>query len=832
MQRLIQTISFTALLMLVFASPAMAASEAELLAVLKNPDATRKQKHDACRELSRVATPKAVPVLAELLVDPEMSHMARYALEPIPDASVDAALRAALGKAEGKPLAGVIGSIGVRGDATAVPALAKFLPNKDADIAGVAARALGNIGTADAARALQAELGDASPAQLKQLCEGLLRCAESLAAEGQKDPARAIYDRLNELTQSPHQIRTAALRGAVLVRGDQGVSLLQTALRDQDYLRFASAVRVSMELDGAPVTAALADTLSGASADRQILVIQAMGQRGDASGAAALMKTLASKETSVAVESAKALTRIHHAPALPELVKLALGSNSELVKIARECLVGFPGDAADQAVMNLLKSDQTKTRQLGAELVGLRRIGSSTTKMLEIARSDSDPATRIAALNVLRNVAQADAIEPLLDILITAKSSDVIAATEQALLSTCSRQSDPQKYAGQFVEALAKASGSTKPTVIGLLRSVGGAEALMAVRAAAEQNDAEIRLAAQKTLCNWPTPDVLPTVMAMAKNPPSNVLKVLALRGCYRLIPLQNIADDKKIEQVKQVMAVSERTEEKRLALAALQNIGSAQTLPIILAQLDDKAMQTEAALAVMQVARTLMKSQPQAVVGALQRVNAVVTDKRLNRQIHQLTVQAEAAMYKKMGYAPAGDWKPLFNGKDIKDWKQTGQGIYTVEDGNLVGTQTDGKGGDLAAPGTFDNFDLRITYRVKWPANSGIWFRWDGRKGYQFDILKHPRPVAYSGTLYCPGKMFIIQNLDESLENRDGWNQARICAAGPYLTQWINGVMTGSVKDDTLKSGQIGFQVHGGNQFKGMKIILKRLDIRPLKKQ
>ena len=53
--------------------------------------------------------------------------MARYGLEPIPDPAVDAALRDALGKVKGRLLVGVIGSIGVRRDPKAVPALAKRL---------------------------------------------------------------------------------------------------------------------------------------------------------------------------------------------------------------------------------------------------------------------------------------------------------------------------------------------------------------------------------------------------------------------------------------------------------------------------------------------------------------------------------------------------------------------------------------------------------------------------------------------------------------------------------------------------------------------------------
>jgi len=76
--------------------------EDALLAVLAKPDAELKAKMDACRELGHVGTKKAVPVLAGLLGQEKLSHMARYGLEPIPDPSVDDVLRGALEKLEGR----------------------------------------------------------------------------------------------------------------------------------------------------------------------------------------------------------------------------------------------------------------------------------------------------------------------------------------------------------------------------------------------------------------------------------------------------------------------------------------------------------------------------------------------------------------------------------------------------------------------------------------------------------------------------------------------------------------------------------------------------------
>src|SRR2546428_84476 len=135
-------------------------NEAALLAVLK-PNAGQKEKADACRELARKAGKEVVPVLAALLADEQLSHMARYALETIPDPSVNQALRAALTTLSGRQLVGVIGSLGVRRDANAVQPLSNLLTAPDPEVAQAAARALGFIGTPEAARALQITLATA-----------------------------------------------------------------------------------------------------------------------------------------------------------------------------------------------------------------------------------------------------------------------------------------------------------------------------------------------------------------------------------------------------------------------------------------------------------------------------------------------------------------------------------------------------------------------------------------------------------------------------------------------------------------------------------------------
>ena len=75
---------------------------------------------------------------------------------------------------------------------------------------------LGKIGTLKAAKDIQGAFPTTAAGNQLAFCEGLFRCAEAMAAKDQKADAQAIYDELRTLKAAPHQVRTGALRGAIL----------------------------------------------------------------------------------------------------------------------------------------------------------------------------------------------------------------------------------------------------------------------------------------------------------------------------------------------------------------------------------------------------------------------------------------------------------------------------------------------------------------------------------------------------------------------------------------------------------------------------------------
>ncbi len=176
-----------------------------------------------------------------------------------------------------------------------------------------------------------------------------------------------------------------------------------------------------------------------------------------------------------------------------------------------------------------------------------------------------------------------------------------------------------------------------------------------------------------------------------------------------------------------------------------------------------------------------------------------------------------------------AAKWEKLFNGQDLHGWKVRGGAKWTVQNGLLVGEQDQGKAGDIFTVRQWTDFKLKVTFRVQGHANSGIWFRTPltGGMGYQFDILEKSDYGCTWGTIYSGG--FLSKNLDETIIKRNDWNVAEIEMVGRHMVVRLNGKKVGEADSDKFARGRIGFQVHGGDKFKDMKIIVKDVQILPL---
>ncbi len=625
-------------------TPLVTRGQDQLIAVLKT-DASRKAKADACRELAVIGGKDAVPVLVGLLPNPEMNHMARYALETMPDPAVSDTLPDQLGNLKGLPLVGVIGSLGVRKDPKAVEPLAALLADSDLEVVRAAARALGSIGTPAAAQALKDALSNVAEDNLLAFCEGFARCAESLAANGHRDQALEIYGEAYKDDRLPHQVRAAALRGAVLLRGKDGLPILREALHSEDYTQFAAANRIALEMPGAKVTQLLCDELAKLLADRQIVVIGTLAERGDPAALSVLVSSIMSGAKDVRLASIRALARIPRAESVPTLVKLLTDGDREAAQAAKESLASFADPAADVAIAALLASNRTGDRLTAIDLIGRRRTLASVPDLFKVA-GDTSADVRSAALKQIGDLGGAGKVPKIIEVLVTTKDARDRGAAEQALAALCGRADHPQTFVKVIESAFVQAQPEAKTALLNVLAALGGSGALETVAAAAKDGDAQVRGAAIRALSSWKTADAAPALFELASKATNDTDKTLTLTGYLTLAANTDLPAPQRLEMCRQAAGLVSKTAEKNMLLAALGALPSLDALPLALPYLDDAATRDAASAAVLAIADKLLQGQtPKAtaagLVAPLQKVAQVTGNADLAKRAKALAQRA-----------------------------------------------------------------------------------------------------------------------------------------------------------------------------------------------
>ena len=141
------------------------------------------------------------------------------------------------------------------------------------------------------------------------VADASLTCAESLVAGRKRSEAAIIYDSLYG-PGFPVHIRTAAMCGAITARETGGIPLLVKQLRGQDEAMLAAAWRAARELPGVTVTKALASEVGKLPAEKQVLLIQVLGDRGDQAALPAVLEAAKSGAPNVRVAALQVLPRV------------------------------------------------------------------------------------------------------------------------------------------------------------------------------------------------------------------------------------------------------------------------------------------------------------------------------------------------------------------------------------------------------------------------------------------------------------------------------------------------------------------------------------------
>lgn len=595
--------------------PAQSAAEDEQpLIKLLQSDAPKAEKAVACKKLAVWGSAKAVPALAALLPDPELTSWARIPLEAIPGPTASKALRDAMGNVSGLTLIGVINSLAVRRDAQAVDGLVQHMKGSDAEVASAAAAALGRIGNQAAMTALRPMLATAPETVRSAVAEGCILCAEKLLAAGDADAAGKLYDEVRA-ADVPKQRIVEATRGAILARGADGIPLLVEQLKSSDKVMVALGLTTARELSGPGVSRKLVTALRDVKPQLQALLILAMADRGDADAMPAMLEASKSGPSAVRIAAIKVLKSIGDASCVPMLLSIAAENDKEVAQTAKETLKMLPGKGVDADLVARLDNAKGAGRLALIELIGMRRI-DAVPPLLKAA-DDRDPKVRAAAMAALGEVAKLENVPVLITRVVSPADTGDAAVALKALQAACIRMPDREACAAKLATALPKAPDAAQLGILETLTQMGGKKALQTVAEAAQSDDAELQDAATRLLGSWMSVDAGPVLLQLAQVPDGR-FKVRALRGYIRLVRQFLMPDSKRAAMCRSALEAAERDEERALVLEVVERYPSVDMLRMAVAASKNPKFKDDLTVASLAVAKQIGGADPKQLVALI----------------------------------------------------------------------------------------------------------------------------------------------------------------------------------------------------------------------
>jgi HEAT repeat protein len=560
----------------------------------------------ACRALRLIGGPESVPVLATLVLKPETTDAARFALEKVPGSEADQALLAALDNSQGAVKRGLVFSIGERKPAAAVPALEKLAGGRDLTLAADAVKALGKIGGPEAVRVLTGVLGKAGP-DLK------LEAASALLLAAENDPgAAAVYDKLIAANLPP-VMRQAAFKGKIEAAGGGGKEIILKTLAGKDAVLYAPAIAMVPEKFGPGDIGQAADFLSRLPEDARIQLAAILGGFPADTVGPFLLAAAEDPSLDVRLAALRSIGNVGGSRSVAFLATKSARTSGAEQDAARETLARLRGPDVDPAILaHFIKtSDDTVKAEL-VQAAGERRIAGAKPALMDMVKSAS-PLLKAKAATALRDLAGTADIPDLLALLLglddeTARESmqDTVAAVARTSPRELSR-------AGAAEALLASEKDPRKRAdLLRVLGKIGDDTSLALIRAALTDPDETVVDAAVRALADWPTGMARDDVYEIARTSFALNHRVLSVRAFIRMIGLEPFrAPDGAVADLLRALAVSPRPEEKKLVLGMLVRFPCVTGLKTAESLLADSAVAEEAKLAANRIRQALGRRTP-----------------------------------------------------------------------------------------------------------------------------------------------------------------------------------------------------------------------------
>lgn len=621
---------------------ARAALEAQCIATINSQEASWLEKDRACRKLAVIGTAQSVAALAALLDDPELSSVARVALQVMPYSEVDDVLREAVKRTSGPLQAGIISSIGYRRDAKAVEQLGELVQSDDTSVAAAAVYALGRIGTPGAAQTLTALTQRNDQALREAAAQALLIAVDRLAEQGHGNQAAAICRQLiNE--NWPLHIRTGAFLGMLQAQPQQANVHLLATIRDARSPFRYTAISTLATLPGQNLTERFAAELPRLSDDVQVLLIDALARRDDPAARPAMHQALQSDAEAVRLAAMQALGSLGDVTSVAPLCTVVTQSAGRQERLAAIETLRRLGDAGvDAALIEQMRQLPADQRGHIMEVFVQRGTTGAVGELLEQIQHE---AARAAAFRALGHLAQPEHIGTLLEKLMAFEDERSRQAAQRAIIQVAGRARERERHE-PIIAALQQATiAADKASLIRILGGIGGKPAFDAVQAHVNVDEPTVRDAAIRTLADWPDPIAAAVLAEIYSHSADTAHRGLALRGCVRLLRQSDQPAGEKLSMYQRLIDASRESSQRSLILAGLAEVADPAALQTMKPLFDDAQVRGEAEIAQLRIAKAIAEKHPEQALAAARHLQAEANSEDVKQQAEELAANIESKM-------------------------------------------------------------------------------------------------------------------------------------------------------------------------------------------
>jgi HEAT repeat protein len=374
--------------------------------------------------------------------------------------------------------------------------------------------------------------------------------------------------------------------------------------RDDADFRAIGLDRVRHGTKGEAATSRFAAEIARRSPERQVELVRALADRGDAAAVPAITALLLqAKDASVRAAAVLALGALG-SPVEVAVLKRSLAAADPEKAAARRALTVLRGDDATKQIVEASRYGEPALRPTFIDILADRRARIALPDLAAMT-VDADAAVRAAATRALGQMGGPEQVAGMIAGVLKAHSDQERKEAERALIAVCTKNRGHEEAAKLFLESFQKSPESDQEALLPSLGGVGGPGAMAVVDELISSPEAAKRKFGLSALARWPDATVASRLTDLVGKTQDPAERALLLGTLIRIAPLPDnkLNDAQKLDLVKKTMDLCQTDEDRGRLIERVNAIRTVDAFRFVTGYLENPTLAEPACKSVVELA-------------------------------------------------------------------------------------------------------------------------------------------------------------------------------------------------------------------------------------